>query len=158
MKKTQRKVPHNLVPSPKIDPVAHAQLNSKVDELTLKLAQANQDKSDQAKRHQIRVTELKEQIAKQADQLTPLLGVSDVHINDGFLVQNWKTGWKWVSNWMFVLIGFISVYGVPTEIVNLIPDASQGKVTAILAILGFICRFINQSRPKENPNSNVEVK
>ncbi|MCU4306987.1 hypothetical protein KTH06_14310 [Acinetobacter ursingii] len=148
MKKSQRKTPHNIVPSPRIDPIVHAQLNSKVDELTLQLAQSKEQISDQAKRHQARVTELKAEIANKPEPIvTEFVGTA----HTGFLVSNWKTGWKWISNWMFVLIGFISVYGVPTEIVSLIPEASQGKVTAILAILGFICRFVNQSKPKALP-------
>lgn len=69
----------------------------------------------------------------------------------GVLVHNWKSGYKWLSNWAFAGIAYISVYGIPTEIVSLIPEASQAKATALLAVIGFACRFVNQSRAKALP-------
>lgn len=151
MKKTQHKIPSNLVQSPRIDPVVHAQLNSKVDELTLQVAQLAKEKTDQAKRHQARVTELKDKIEQQAKQLVPMLGVSSYVENHSFLVRNWQTFWKWLSTWAFAAIGYVSIYGVPQEILMLVPEASQSKVTAVLALIGFVGRFINQSKPKPLP-------
>lgn len=148
MKKTQHRIPRNMVQSPRIDPIAHAQLNSKVDELTLQLAQLNQEKSDQAKRHQTRVTELKNKIEEQAQQILPVLGVSNYVENHSLLVRNWTTAWKWLSTWAFAAIAYISIAGVPPEVMALVPEASQGKVTAVLALLGFIGRFVNQSKAK----------
>ena len=170
MKKTQHKIPRSLMTTriekevqerlkdQVIRPEQHAALRSdlskatsQIDDLTLKLAQVKEEKSDQAKRHQIRVTELKDHIERQAQQILPVITSIEASINSGLLVNNWKSSWKWLSNWMFILIGYISVYGIPPEIVNLIPEASQGKVTAILAIIGFLTRFINQSKPKPLP-------
>ncbi|MCK0915076.1 hypothetical protein [Acinetobacter pittii] len=151
MKKTQHKLPRNFVQSPRIDPVIHAQLNSKVDELTLQVAQLAKEKTDQAKRHQTRVTELKDKIEQQAKQLVPMLGVSSYVENHGWLVRNWQTFWKWLSTWAFAAIGYVSIYGVPQEILMLVPEASQSKVTAALALIGFVGRFINQSKPKPLP-------
>lgn len=151
MKKTQHKLPRNFVQSPRIDPVIHAQLNSKVDELTLQVAQLAKEKTDQAKRHQARVTELKDKIEQQAKQLVPMLGVSSHVENHGWLVQNWQTFWKWLSTWAFAAIGYVSFYGVPQEILVLVPEANQSTVTGVLALIGFIGRFINQSKPKPLP-------
>ncbi|PZT84587.1 MAG: hypothetical protein DI627_15245 [Acinetobacter sp.] len=151
MKETQHKLPRNFVQSPRIDPVIHAQLNSKVDELTLQVAQLAKEKTDQAKRHQVRVTELKDKIEQQAKQLVPMLGVSSYVENHGFLVRNWKTFWKWLSTWAFAAIGYVSFYGVPQEILVLVPEANQSTVTGVLALIGFIGRFINQSRSKPLP-------
>lgn len=69
----------------------------------------------------------------------------------GVLVHNWRSGWKWISNWAFILIGYISVYGVPNEVLMFVPEASQAKVTAVLALTGLVFRFINQTKSKALP-------
>ena len=69
----------------------------------------------------------------------------------GVLVHNWRSGWKWLSNWAFILIGYISVYGVPNEVLMIVPEASQAKVTGLLALTGLIFRFINQTKNKALP-------
>lgn len=69
----------------------------------------------------------------------------------GVLVHNWRSGWKWISNWAFILIGYISVYGVPNEVLMFVPEASQAKVTGLLALTGLIFRFINQTKNKALP-------
>ncbi|WP_374254335.1 hypothetical protein [Acinetobacter brisouii] len=69
----------------------------------------------------------------------------------GVLVHNWRSGWKWISNWAFILIGYISVYGVPNEVLMFVPEASQAKVTAVLALTGLVFRFINQTKNKALP-------
>lgn len=51
----------------------------------------------------------------------------------GVLVHNWRSGWKWLSNWAFILIGYISVYGVPNEVLMFVPEASQAKVTGLFS-------------------------
>lgn len=127
---------------------------SDLDQKTLELSEANQKLLDQAKRHQARTSELKEQLAEQAKLLIPMTGISNAH--NGLIVKNWRTSWKWLSNWMFILIGYISVYGVPPEILTLVPEASLGKVTAILALIGFVCRFINQNKYLELTPAPVE--
>ena len=69
----------------------------------------------------------------------------------GVLVHNWRSGWKWLSNWAFILIGYISVYGVPNEVLMFVPEASQAKVTGLLALIGLVFRFINQTKNKALP-------
>ena len=69
----------------------------------------------------------------------------------GVFVHNWRSGWKWISNWAFILIGYISVYGVPNEVLMFVPEASQAKVTAVLALIGLVFRFINQTKNKALP-------
>ena len=69
----------------------------------------------------------------------------------GVLVHNWRSGWKWISNWAFILIGYISVYGVPNEVLMFVPEASQAKVTGLLALIGLVFRFINQTKNKALP-------
>lgn len=71
--------------------------------------------------------------------------------DSGFFVANWRNGWKWISNWTLAGIAYVSVYGVPQEVIELLPVATQGKVTATLAVLGLIGRFINQTKPKPLP-------
>ena len=79
-------------------------------------------------------------------------------VHTGLIVQNWHTAWKWISTWAFGLIAYVSVAGIPPEVIALVPEASQSKVTAALALLGFVGRFINQSRvySKSSPTPPLE--
>ena len=110
---------------------------------------------DQAKRHQKRVDELKAQVPIIPDYVT---GFFDETVHTGLIVQNWHTAWKWLSTWAFAAIGYVSLYGIPPEVLALVPEASQSKVTAALALLGFVGRFINQSRvySKSSPTPPLE--
>ena len=110
---------------------------------------------DQAKRHQKRVDELKAQVPIIPDYVT---GFFDETVHTGLIVQNWHTAWKWLSTWAFAAIGYVSLYGIPPEVLALVPEASQSKVTAALALLGFVGRFINQSKPKPLPPASDEIK
>lgn len=72
--------------------------------------------------------------------------------NKGLLVSNWKTGWLWISSLAFAgIVATQSFYdSLPPELIASLPADTQTKVTMGLAVLGFIGRFINQSRkPKE---------
>ena len=85
-------------------------------------------------------------------------GVQGSTLKLGFWVNNWHTAWKWLSTWAFAAIGYVSLYGIPPEVLALVPEASQSKVTAALALLGFVGRFINQSKPKPLPPASDEIK
>ena len=85
-------------------------------------------------------------------------GVQGSTLKLGFWVNNWHTAWKWLSTWAFAAIGYVSLYGIPPEVLALVPEASQSKVTAALALLGFMGRFINQSKPKPLPPASDEIK
>ena len=61
-------------------------------------------------------------------------------------VKNWKEGWKWLSNWAFVLVIFLATTPLPPEILVLVPEENQKYVIAIVAVAGLILRFINQSK------------
>ena len=62
------------------------------------------------------------------------------------LVSNWKGGWKWFSNWAFVIVAFLATETIPPELVTLLPDVIQDKLIAIVAMAGLILRFISQSK------------
>lgn len=64
------------------------------------------------------------------------------------LVSNWRTGWKWFSNWAFVLIVFIATVPIPPEILNLLPSEKREYLMAMVAVAGLILRFINQTKPE----------
>ncbi|WP_290008306.1 hypothetical protein [Acinetobacter pittii] len=68
-----------------------------------------------------------------------------------WIVENWRSGWLWLSNWFFALIAYIQIYGVPPELIQLLPIATQKDVTATLAVLGFFARFLDQNRVKPLP-------
>lgn len=61
-------------------------------------------------------------------------------------VKNWKEGWKWLSNWAFVLVIFLATTPLPPEILVLVPEENQKHVIALVAVAGLILRFINQSK------------
>lgn len=66
-----------------------------------------------------------------------------------YVVSNWRKGWLWFSNWAFGLICYIAAFGIPPEVLKLLPEATQNHVIAGLAVLGAITRFINQTKPKD---------
>lgn len=74
-----------------------------------------------------------------------------VKLKKRWIVENWRSGWLWLSNWFFALIAYIQLYGVPPELIQLLPLATQKDVTATLAVLGFFTRFIDQNRAKPLP-------
>ena len=61
-------------------------------------------------------------------------------------VKNWREGWKWLSNWAFVLVIFLATTPLPPEILVLVPEENQKHVIAIVGIAGLILRFIDQSK------------
>lgn len=142
MKKTSRKTPQSVKTQRKID--------AAVDDA---LKQQNQAYVKVKVRDDIEIKQLRielEQASKQPTQIIPdyTAGIFEEKPHTGLLVKNSHTFWKWLSTWAFAAIAFVSISGVPPEVLALIPEASQGKVTAAIAILGFIGRFINQSRGK----------
>lgn len=64
------------------------------------------------------------------------------------LVPRWQTGWKWFSNWAFMLIMFLATVPLPPEVVSLLPPVIQKNLIAIVAICGLVLRFIKQKTPK----------
>lgn len=115
-----------------------------------KIAEHRNQLLNQAKRHQKRVEELKGEIANTPTFITSESIIGE-GIHNGFVVSNWRTGWLWLSNWVFAVIGYIAVFGIPPEVMTLLPVESQTKVIAVLSVIGLIFRFINQSKPKPLP-------
>lgn len=135
--------------------VARKNYEDELEKQKLELGKAhNQHLLEQAKKHQKRVDELKVEIAKKPQPIMATLGET---VHTSLIVQNWHTAWKWISTWAFGLIAYVSVAGIPPEVLALVPEASQGKVTAALALLGFVGRFINQSRSKPLPPVQEET-
>ncbi|MDP7811622.1 DUF7940 domain-containing protein [Acinetobacter pittii] len=81
-----------------------------------------------------------------------------VKLKKRWIVENWRSGWLWLSNWFIALIGYVQIYGVPPELIQLLPMATQQRVTTALAILAFIGRFIDQNRAKPLPHASDTVK
>ncbi len=69
--------------------------------------------------------------------------------HSGFLVENWRSGWKWISNIALTAIVAVNAAPIPIEIISALPSDAQTKVTIALGIIGVLGRFINQSRGKE---------
>lgn len=135
-----RKIPQSVKTKRKI--------NTAVDEA---LKQQEQAHIHAKKMDQAQIDQLKKELRQALNQSAQIVPASVGEIisetqHVGLLVKNWHTAWKWLSTWAFGLIAYVSVVGIPSEIIALIPEASQGKATAVLALLGFMGRFINQSR------------
>ena len=73
---------------------------------------------------------------------------TELKTGGGLLVGNWRDAWKWLSNWAFALIAYVATFGVPTEVLSVLPQATQSKVIGVAALLGIVFRLINQTRPK----------
>lgn len=69
--------------------------------------------------------------------------------HSGFLVENWRSGWKWISNIALTAIVAVNAAPIPLEVINALPSDAQTKVTIALGVIGVLGRFINQSRGKE---------
>ncbi|MFU8924913.1 hypothetical protein [Acinetobacter puyangensis] len=71
----------------------------------------------------------------------------------GPIVSNWQSGWKWFSNIAFALIVAVQAFydTLPPELIATLPADTQSTITATLAILGLLGRFINQNKPKPLP-------
>ncbi|ADX03008.1 hypothetical protein [Acinetobacter baumannii] len=82
----------------------------------------------------------------------------EVKLKKRWIVENWRSGWLWLSNWFVALIAYVQFYGVPTELIQLLPMATQQRVTATLAVLAFIGRFIDQNRAKPLPPASDTFK
>lgn len=81
-----------------------------------------------------------------------ILPVTDI-TRTGPIVSNWQSGWKWFSNIAFALIVAVQAFydTLPPELIATLPADTQSSITATLAILGLLGRFINQSKPKPLP-------
>ncbi len=143
MKKTTRKVPQSVKTQRKIEAAVDLAAAEKTKYYHSLLTQ-------QSRRHVAEMGELRNSI------INPPQPPFDK--GGSLLVANWHTAWKWISTWAFGLIAYVSVAGIPPEVLALVPEASQSKVTAALALLGFVGRFINQSRvySKSSPTPPLE--
>ncbi|WP_372404987.1 hypothetical protein ACDW34_08790 [Acinetobacter piscicola] len=142
-KQPTRKVPQSIKVQRRIDDAVQAAIADKDKQLL-----------NQAKRHQKRVEMLEGELAAASAQF---VSAELVQHKVGWLVENWRKGWLWLSNWVFAAIGYIAVFGIPPEVMALLPVESQTKVIAILSVLGVIFRFINQSKPKPLPELKGDI-
>ncbi|MBQ5174090.1 hypothetical protein C6378_01565 [Acinetobacter pittii] len=74
-----------------------------------------------------------------------------VNFKKRWIVENWRSSWLWLSNWIFIVIGWVGYNGVPPEIIALIPEANRENVIPVLSALGVIFRLIDQNRKKPLP-------
>lgn len=72
-------------------------------------------------------------------------------VNNSPIVSNWQNSWKWFSNIAFALIVAVQAFydALSPEVLTALPADTQQTITAVLAILGILGRFINQSRQKD---------
>lgn len=70
------------------------------------------------------------------------------------LVDNWQTGYKWFSNWAFLVIVFLATTPLPPELTGILPPVIQDKLTALVAVCGLILRFVSQSRSQKEASND----
>ena len=116
---------------------------SEKDALLIEQGQTNNNQIQQILdlKHKLKQSESNLQTVRQEY----IMGVAS-SVNDGFLVHNWRTGWKWLSNLFFTLIAFFAVTPIPDSILAVLPDDIRMHVIAWCAICGLVSRFINQSK------------
>lgn len=61
-----------------------------------------------------------------------------------YLVNNWRDGWKWFSNWALALIVFMVSVPMPVEVLEVLSHDDQLTFLRAIAILGLILRFVRQ--------------
>lgn len=116
---------------------------SEKDALLIEQGQTNNNQIQQILdlKHKLKQSEANLQTVRQEY----VMGVTS-SVNDGFLVHNWRTGWKWLSNVFFTLIAFFAVTPIPDSVLAVLPDDIRMHVIAWCAICGLVSRFINQSK------------
>jgi len=128
-------------------------LESRLDQNALTLSEKDKllTEEGQTINRQIQeILDLKKQLKQSESNLKTVrqeyvMGIAST-VNDGFLVHNWRTGWKWLSNLFFTLIAFFAVTPIPNSVLAVLPDDIRMHVIAWCAVCGLISRFINQSK------------
>lgn len=62
------------------------------------------------------------------------------------LVSDWKQGYKWITTYAFLIIAYVAQFGVPDEIMAILPTEHHGKIITFVAMCGLIFRFLKQSK------------
>lgn len=70
------------------------------------------------------------------------------------LVQNWKDGWRWLSNLAFTAIAAVNAVPLSPEVIHALPAEYQAKATITLALLGIAGRMIDQSKAGQAPSTS----
>jgi len=131
MKKTTRKTPQSVKTQRKID--------AAVEQVA-----TNKDRFYQGV--------LSHQETRHSDELNNVANkTAHALVNNSPIVSNWKNSWKWFSNIAFALIVAVQAFydALPPEFLTALPPDTQQTLTAVLAILGILGRYINQSRQKD---------
>lgn len=66
------------------------------------------------------------------------------------VVSNWRDGWRWFSTWAMLLIVYLTLNPLPPEVMALLPPELQQKMIAVIALAGFVLRFISQSKDRQH--------
>lgn len=106
---------------------------------------------DTNERHEAKFKELlqdKENLRSQinAQKSEPIMAELGSTLHMGFMVQNWRDSWKWISNWCFGLIVFFATTPIPPEVLMVLPENVRTYLIAWTAFCGFVGRYINQSK------------
>lgn len=81
-----------------------------------------------------------------------------VKLKKRWIVENWRSGWLWLSNWILLVIAWVGYNGVPPEIIALIPEVNRENVIPFFVSTGVVFRFIDQNRKKPLPPASDTFK
>ena len=101
-----------------------------------------------------RLQQQKKQLQQNAAPLQPQYVTATFNAIEnkaGFFVHNWRSSWKWFSNWCFGLIVFFAVTPIPPEVLAALPENVRAYVIAFMASCGIALRYVNQSKVKALP-------
>jgi hypothetical protein len=166
MKKTNRKVPQSVKVQRRIDAalaeqrLAHkkkieaviSQYDQKI--ALLEMNSGTKDKPIVVVQNDTDFVIDKEKLAavmqKHRSQILPLKTSGK---SSGFIVENWRDSWKWITVWgSATIIGINAFYlSLPPEFIDALPDNAQSTINFIGGIALLLGRFINQSKPKALP-------
>lgn len=68
------------------------------------------------------------------------------HKNKIKLVSDWREGWRWFSTWALLALVYLTLNPLPPEVLVFIPEPHRDKMVAVIAIAGFVLRFVKQSK------------
>ena len=128
-------------------------LESRLDQSALTLSEKEKlliEEGQVINRQLQEIIDLKKQLKQSESNLQTVrqeyvMGISST-VNDGFFVHNWRTGWKWISNWCFGLIVFFATTPIPPELLLVLPENVRMHLIAWVAFCGFVGRYLNQSK------------
>lgn len=119
-----------------------ALLNARLGEID----QLQIDKAALDQRLTRQVMHYKQQLHLRDPHKKPMLEPITLIAHQPVVVANWRESYKWISNWAFAVVMFVTVTPIPDELLLVLPDNVRMYVIAFASLCGLIGRYVNQSK------------